>query len=190
MEAFTGTLADYYREIEPDARKKLYAAMSAEGTVPPMVRRLYELRYTDPKAPENEVNLFLWYYVNLQQYYNAPTLLRRRTRREILSCLQKMGLWPDMPRTPEDERVLYWEFRNAARRYFGTLSAPSYGRKLFGVLPAKEDERLLRMREDARKISFGNAVKYALPTGTELFCRAIEDEFREYFRTEESLSGV
>ena len=185
MEAYTGTLAEYYREIEPGARRQLFNAMSAESGIPAMVRRLYELRYTDPENPGAEVDLFLWYYVNLQQYYNAPALLRKRTRREILSCLEKMGLCPDPSRTPEDERALYWEFRNAARRYFGTLSAPSYGRKLFGVLSAKEDERLLRMREDARKMSFGNAEKYDLAAEMELFCRAIDDEFREYFHTED-----
>ena len=189
MEAFTGTLAEYYREIEPTARKKLFAAMSAEGGAPAMVKRLYELRYIDPKAPEAEVDLFLWYYVNLQQYYSASGLLRRRTRREIQSCFQKMGLCTDVLCTQEDERLLYWEFRNAARRYFSTFSAAGYGRKLFGMLSAKEDERLIRMREDARKISYGNAEKYELAAETELFCRAIEDEFREYFHTEESLSG-
>lgn len=190
MEAFTGGLAEYYREIKPAARKRLFTALEAEGALPSMTRRLYELRYADPKAPGNEVDLFLWYYVNLQQYFCAPGLLRKRTRREIQSCFRKMGLSPDIPRTQEDERVLYWEFRNAACRYFGTFSAPSYGRKLFGALPAKEDERLLRMREDAKKLSFGNAEKYDLVAETDLFRRAIDDEFKEFFHTEESLSGT
>ncbi len=190
MEAFTGMLAEYYHEVEPVARKKLFAAMAAEGALPPMTQRLYELRYKDLKAPDKEVDLFLWYYVNLQQYFSAPRLLWKKTRRDIRAIFRQMGLSPDEPRTQEDERVLYWEFRNAARRYFGTFSASSYGRKLFGALPAKEDERLLRMREDARKLSVGNAEKYDLAAETELFCLAIDDEFKEYFHSEESLSGT
>ena len=188
MEPLTGILGEYYRELEPAARKKLYAEMEASGELPEEVRRLCELRYTDRTQPGNEVDLFLWHFVNLQQYHDAPGLLRKRTRREILSALERMGLGPGAPSRPEDGPCLYWELRNAARRYFGTLAAPSYGRKLFGVLPAKDDEREARMRGDARKLSRGNAEKYDLSAEMALFCRAVEDEYMAFFHTDTPLS--
>ena len=137
----------------------------------------------------NEVDLFLWYFVNLQNYYDAPSLLKKKTQKEIREILQKMGLTTGEVYASEEESILYWELRNASRRYFGTMSAASYGRKFFGVFSAKENEKSARMREDARKLSFGNAEKYELTDETELFCRAVDDEFRDYFHTERSLSS-
>ena len=187
MEPLTGILGEYYREVEPSVRKKLYAEMQAAGELPEPIRRLNELRYVDRTQPGNEVDLFLWHFVNLQQYNGAPGLLRRHTRNEILSALREMGVSPEAHSCPEDEPYLYWELRNAARRYFGTLSAPSYGRKLFGILAAKEDERAPRMREDARKLSYGNAEKYDLSSEMSLFCQAVDDEYKAYFHAETSL---
>ena len=188
MEQFQGILGEYYREVVPSARKKIFAELKKEGELPPVLPRLYELRYTDPENPGAEVDLFLWHYVNLLQYNSAPGLLKKKTRKDILAVYKRLGLPAEGTATPEEEPYLYWEYRNAARRYFGTLSAPSYGRKLFGVLAAKEDERSARMREDARKLSYGNGEKFDLAAESKLFCRAVDDEFMDYFRTDHSLA--
>ena len=188
MEQFQGILGQYYQEVEPAIRKKLYAELKGDPSLPPVFVRLYELRYVDKQNPGNEVDLFLWHFVNLLQYHGAPELLKKKTKKDIVAVFQQLGLDPAALRTAEDERVLYWEYRNAARRYFGTFSAASYGRKLFGLRAAKEDEKLYRMRSDARKLSFGNAEKFDLTAETALFCRAVDDEYMAFFHSDKSLA--
>ena len=188
MEQFTGLLGEYYRETEPAARKALYARLQGDAALPPLFGRLYELRYVDPRNPGNEVDLFLWHLVNLQQYNSAPGLLKKKTRQDVLAALRRMGLDTEAPPSPEEEPYLYWELRNACRRYFGTFTAASYGRKLFGVLAGKEEEKSARMREDARKLSYGNAEKFDLKAETALFCRAVDEEFMAFFQTDRSLA--
>ena len=190
MESFSGVFEQYFREVEPSVRKQLYAALREDASLPPLVGRLYELRYVNPKDPGAEVDLFLWHLVNLLQYHNAPSLFKKKTRKDILGVFRALGLEAGQTRTPEEEQVLYWEFRNAARRYYGTVSSAGYGRKLFGILAGKEDEKLFRMREDARKLSFGNAEKYDLEAETALFCRAVNDEFMAFFQTERGLNAA
>ena len=107
---------------------------------------------------------------------------------DILAIYRQMGLVPEAPYTKEEARILYWELRNAVRRYFGTLSAPSYGRKLFGTLSAKDDERVARMEEEAWKISYGNASKFDLQEESAPLCSAVDDEYRDYFHSESSLA--
>ena len=188
MEQFSGNLGRYYDEIEPSVRKAIFCSLQKDQELPPIIGRLYELRYVDQKNPENEVDLFLWYLVNLLQYHSAPGLLKKKTRKDILSIYRRMELVSECPHTEEEDRILYWELRNAIRRYFGTLSAPSYGKKLFGTLSAKDDERIARMEEEAWKLSYGNAVKFDLVEESELFCRAADDEYREYFHSETALA--
>lgn len=188
MEQFSGDLGRYYDEIEPSVRKGLFGVLRSDPALPPVFSRLYELRYVDGKSPENEVDLFLWHLVNLVQYHGAPGLLKRKTRKDILAIYRQMGLVPEAPYTKEEARILYWELRNAVRRYFGTLSAPSYGRKLFGTLSAKDDERVARMEEEAWKISYGNASKFDLQEESAPLCSAVDDEYRDYFHSESSLA--
>lgn len=188
MEAYTGILGQYFSEVEPTERKRLYVLLQEEVLLPAALERLYKLRYVDPQEPDREVDLFLWHFVNLLQYYGAPGLFRQKTRRAVQETLRALGLEAGNTETEEERRLFYWEYRNAARRYFGTVSAPSYGRKLFGTLAGREDEKLLRMREDARKLSFGNAEKYDLAEESELICRAVNDEFMAFFNTKQGLA--
>ena len=79
MERFSGALGDYYREVEPSVRKKLFAELREDPALPEIFSRLYGLRYVDRQNPGNEVDLFLWHFVNLQQYNGAPGILRKKT---------------------------------------------------------------------------------------------------------------
>ena len=76
--------------------------------------------------------------------------------------------------------ALYWEYRNAARRYFATTASKGYGRKVFGIIAANEEDRKKRSCADAYEMSIGLARRLALDEEMTLFSDAVRDEYSCY----------
>lgn len=93
-----------FSEVEPTERKRLYVSLQEEVLLPAALERLYKLRYVDPQEPDREVDLFLWHFVNLLQYYGAPGLFRQKTRRAVQETLRALGLEAGNTETEEDRR--------------------------------------------------------------------------------------
>ena len=128
-------LEPYYTETEPDLRKnKLDAYSEDTGTKADQYRKdLYAARHVDKKHPEKLVDRFLFNLISLATIVKSPGLFPKFRKREVLSILSSMQLDERPLQDPECESVLYWEYRNAVRRYIGTCDDPSYGRTLLGM---------------------------------------------------------
>ena len=72
---------------------------------------------------------------------------------------------------------MYLEFRNAARRYFGTCGNKSYGKKLMGIVTMNENQRRDKMAREVWRLTEGLPGRFETSDDMALFCRAVRDEF-------------
>jgi len=188
--------AGYDRETEPERRMELLGkiekelaeeadlmAMNTESedrkAMPAIRRQLYDRRHpSSGNAAGTSVDRYLWQCVNFIQIYDASALLRRRSVREVKEALLEMG-FPQNPDSCEPlyEEALYWEVRNAARRYFKTCSGGEYRRTLFGMLGSSDMDKRRQMCTDTWKMTLGLADRLGLHPELKLWNEAILDEF-------------
>lgn len=184
----TAVWENYYAELDPEQRKKLLehgCQIQPEDPLNPLRRELWELRYTDPKNPQHRVDSLLWQCVNLLYIYKAsgPRFLRKSGVKEIQTAAESMGESAAKPFGQEGLTALYWEFRNAARRYFTVCSGDkSYHKRAFGILSISKEEARKKLTRDAWRLSEGLASRFNLHAELHLFSRAVKDE---YFAEEE-----
>lgn len=171
----------YFSELEPERR---LAYLEKISDCPPdnsieFYRKLWTLRYTDPKDPRHRVDMFLFQIVNLITLYriSGPSFLRKGNEKEIGQSMRALG-FSDAARYGSLGRdILYLEFRNAARRYFGTCESKSYGKKLMGIVTMNEDERSIKMAREVWELTEGVPERFEVNDDTALFCKAIRDEY-------------
>ena len=202
---FNEDITEYFRITELAERKKLYklissraadkeSATSAKYTETDLaaltvIKKLYEQRYVDPKHPEAEVDVFLWYIMALLQHFQNGGLFKNRRKKEILKLLSLMGIEDGMTTDEPEGCAAYMECRNAVRKYFECCSDSKYGGKLLGLIPSTEDDRSARMRLDAYSFSYGLAEKFGIEREMQLFLRAVDDEYMDFTHTVMSLKA-
>ena len=172
-------LEPYYTETEPDLRKnKLDAYSEDTGTKADQYRKdLYAARHVDKKHPEKPVDRFLFNLISLATIVKSPGLFPKFRKREVLSILSSMQLDERPLQDPECESVLYWEYRNAVRRYIGTCDDPSYGRTLLGMKASDAAGRREKCCDDVWCFSYGVAALVGLKKEMATLCRAANDEY-------------
>ncbi len=175
---------NYYQEMDPDQRKKIFLSLQGqadqEETFAKAAGELFDRRHTDPKGRGQKVDTFLWNMINLVIVAKSARVFARRSRRETLEALASMEGKIRETYGSEGEAALYWEYRNAARRYFATTASKGYGRKVFGIIAANEEDRKKRSCADAYEMSVGLARRLALDEEMTLFSDAVRDEYSCY----------
>ena len=172
-------LEAYYTETEPDIRKnKLDAYSGNSDTKADQYRKdLYACRHIDKKHPEKQVDRFLFNLISLATIAKTPGFFPKFRKKEVLSIVTSMQLDDRPLQDPECEAVLYWEYRNAVRRYIATCDDPSYGRTLLGMKPSDAAGRREKCCEDVWSFSFGVADMVGLQKEMAALCRAANDEY-------------
>ncbi|MFU0832345.1 MAG: DUF5664 domain-containing protein [Oscillospiraceae bacterium] len=173
----------YYAEMDAKRRKELLTdgcEMEPDNPLNALRRELWELRYLDPKNPEQPVDRLLWQCVNLLCIYkmSRPRMVRKSSAKEVRDAIQTMG-FEQAERCGESGRQeLYREFRNAAHRYFSVSSTDkSYRKKYFGIKTMNHDEYKEKLAKDAWCLSKGIAERFQLQRELEVFSNAVKDEF-------------
>lgn len=174
----------YYQETDPDQREKIFSGLKEqtdrEEAFARAARELFDRRHTDPKRKGQRVDTFLWNMINLVIVAKSARVFARRSRRETLEALASMEGQTRETYGEEGTAALYWEYRNAARRYFATTASKGYGRKVFGIIAANEEDRKKRSCADAYEMSIGLARRLALDEEMALFSDAVRDEYSCY----------
>lgn len=172
-------LEPYYTEMEPDIRKNKLDAYGGDSDVKADQYRkeLYQGRHVDKKHPEKPVDRFLFNLISLATIYKSPGIFPKFRKREVLSMISQMQLDDRPLQDPACEAAMYWEYRNAVRRYIATCSDPSYGRTLLGMKPSDEASRKAKCCEDVWGFSFGVAAVVGLEKELAILCRAANDEY-------------
>ena len=170
----------FYQELEPKKRLAMFDELQmteADDGANEFRKKLLEERYTDPKEPHREVDRFLWQCLNLPYLYRSAKLLSFGSKKEAQKTVDALLLPQAAQYGEAGERALYWEIRNAAKRYFSTCSGKSYRRKFFGLMSASEEEQVYQTCRDAWEMSYGVARKVGLEDEMAVFCQAVRDEY-------------
>lgn len=169
----------YYAELAPERRLEILEALTADNR--DFRRQLYRERYQDPKRPDCVVDNWLWKCLYLPGLYRrGGGFFKGAARQEVLAALRELHLDRPEALTDDERTVLYWEFRNTARRYLSTCRSDGYGSSFFGMRRATEDEKRLRAREDIWMMSQGLAQAYQLEENMALWCEALHDELAAF----------
>lgn len=171
---------NYFSEINPKSRQKLlnqYSETYPQDTNIQLYQKLWKLRYTDPKNSKQNIDSFLWQIVNVICLYRVSKHFSRGTEKEINTAMDSLGFSfaSEYGKTGND--ILYLEFRNAAKRYFGTCDSKAYGKKFMGIVSMKDDERTNKVAREVWQLTEGLPQKFNTDEKMELFCKAVHDEF-------------
>jgi len=170
----------YFAELDPELRRELlekYEEANPQDADVNLFRRLWTLRYTDPKNPKQCVDTFLWQIINLICLYRVSGFFSKGTEKEIDEAMKTLGFSDAAEYGDAGREILYLEFRNAARRYFGTCDNKSYGKKLMGIVSMSENERRNKMAREVWRLTEGLSRRFETDQDMALFCKAIHDEF-------------
>jgi len=175
---------EYYRELEPERRRKLFDELTMtepDDGANEYRLALFKARYEDEKTPGRYVDRFLFQCVNFGQVYKSARIFRKGAKREIEKTVREVMLFDGAPAYGEaGERALYWELRNAAARYFKTCTSPEYGRALFGLLKSGDVNRKERMCRDAREMSADLSERLGLARELRIWNEAVRDSWFAY----------
>ena len=171
---------EYYRELEPKKRLKLrneLFMLEPDDGANEYRKFLYEIRYTDPKNPKEERDLFLWHCINFPFIFRNARVFKGFARKELRGAIAELHLADAAEYGEAGERALYWEIRNTAKRYFSTTESGSYRKKLFGMMNSAESERNFQRCKDCYEMSEGVAKRLGMETELSIWVQAVEDEF-------------
>ena len=169
---------EFYMELEPARRAQLLQKNLTEEEddgANAYRNRLFSLRYMEEGKPEPSVDRWLWACVNFVQVYSSSRLLKRGGKREVCQFLEKSGYREAAGETLE--AALYWEIRNAAKRYFKTCTGTEYRRVLFGLLSPGEADQRKHMCEDVWKMTTGLERRFGMTQELALWTKAVHDEY-------------
>lgn len=169
-------LNSYYKITDPTARRAEFNSVSKEvdEEYVTLSKKYFEIRHSGKRGVDLAIDKFLYNCVVLVSLNKGNRFFKKSHRKEVINLFKETGLF-DIENEKE-KAALYWEFRNAARRYFETCKSPSYKRKLFGAMNSTEDAKRDFMEEDAYKMSRGIGERLEVTEEIALWTLAVEDE--------------
>ena len=170
---------EYYREVKPSARKRILEKLLAEGAddgADEFRELLFRERYVDPKAPEREVDRFLFECVNLIQIFHSGRIFRKMGQKELLRIAGIFHLEDAGKYGKPGEEALYSELRNTAKYYFRTCTGTGYRRGTFGLVSSSAQEKKRQMVKDAWEMSLGVTRRMKEEGRFGIWNRAVRDE--------------
>ncbi len=186
----------YYTETDPEKRQEIFndlAGTSDEGEgsgeqglkdteINRLRRDLFELRHTMP-GRKGSVDRHILCVFEFFSIGSSRFGLKKQTVSLVQKQLENLGFPVARDAGDEGMGAIYWEIRNGIRRYLSTCTDESYGKKLFGLLKASNDEKMTRILNEMWMISEGVKGKVEKDLDNkerenlELYCRAVRDEY-------------
>ena len=174
---------EYYSALDPVDRGRFLEKALKEipddgGNA--LRKKLFALRYLEKDSLKPSVDRYLWQCVNFVQLYNTSRFFKKSGRKEVLAFLDGYGYSEAAGAGSAGESVLYWEVRNAAKRYLKTCTGTEYRRSLFGFLSPKEADQRNHMCLDVWKMTSGLEKRLGLQQELKLWTMAVQDEYRAF----------
>ncbi len=173
---------EFYRELEPEARAEILERLLNEEPDDgsnTCRKKLFSKRYMEGNNPKPSVDRYLWQCVNFVQLYDTSRLLKKGARKELKAFLAGSGYDESMEAGMEGEKALYWEIRNAAKRFFKTCKGTEYRRSLFGLLSPGKTDQANQMTIDTWKMTEGVGRRLGMEDHLSLWTKAVLDEYRQ-----------
>lgn len=162
----------YFAELDPLKRKDLLDELEEDECG--ILHRFYLSRYEQRANPSRTVDLWLWKCVYMPGLYKRRRFLKKAVLKEVKSAQAELYLCAEL--TEEERSLLYWEFRNAVRRYLSTCRSPKYASSLFGLKKATPDEQHKRAAFEIWKMSEGISRSTGFEKELQLWNEACFDE--------------
>ena len=172
---------EYYIQLEPDRRKELLHRLlkeEADDGANAVRQKLFSLRYMEEGKTEPSVDRWLWACVNFVQVFSTSRFLKRGGRKEVEQFLDSSGYREALGAGERGETALYWEIRNAAKRYFKTCMGSEYRRSLFGLLSPNASDQKRQMCLEVWRMTEGLEKRLGMQEELKLWTKAVQDEYR------------
>ena len=172
---------EYYIQLEPDRRKELLHRLlkeEADDGANAVRQKLFSLRYMEEGKTEPSVDRWLWACVNFVQVFSTSRFLKRGGRKEVEQFLDSSGYREALSAGERGETALYWEIRNAAKRYFKTCMGSEYRRSLFGLLSPNAADQKRQMCLEVWRMTEGLEKRLGMQEELKLWTKAVQDEYR------------
>lgn len=181
----------YYTEIDPEKRQEIFKELTdcPDGNEDPkdaalsrLRRDLFTQRHTMP-GREGTVDRHILCVFELFSIGSGRFGFKKQTVRLVKKQLENLGFGLIAGAGDEGRGAVYWEIRNGIRRYLSTCTDESYGKKLFGLVKASDDEKMTRITNEMWMISEGVRGKVEEDLDADekenlsLYCRAVRDEY-------------
>lgn len=183
MSTEAAALEEYYTELDPSKRFLTLSEKLSDVDGHSFRLHLFQLRHGEDTSSITQ-DLFLWQCVNLSSLYGG-FFFREHKKNELLQSLKGMGF--DLAQTDLEKQILYWELRNAIKRYIKTADSPGFRRKAFGILSSSDEEKQAQVCKDLWKMSFGLSEQFGLREDMLPLCSAANDEYVASYQDAESL---
>lgn len=172
---------EYYSELKPEKRRKIYEEIVRSQTEDDGAneyrKHLYELRHTDPKDPKHQVDTFLWQFLIMPSFFHEKGRKRKADLKGMRKAIAAMEVDKADELSEPQRAALYWEIRNAARRYLETCKKDGYGSRLFGFVKSNEDRRAEMSCSEFWRMSIGVAKRFQIEDEMRLLTDALVDEY-------------
>ena len=172
---------EYYIQLEPDRRKELLHRLlkeEADDGANAVRQKLFSLRYMEEGKTEPSVDRWRWACVNFVQVFSTSRFLKRGGRKEVEQFLDSSGYREALSAGERGETALYWEIRNAAKRYFKTCMGSEYRRSLFGLLSPNSSDQKRQMCLEVWRMTEGLEKRLGMQEELKLWTKAVQDEYR------------
>lgn len=170
----------YYEELDKDDRREIFENLLEE--LPDdghnaFRKEVFEKRYPNPGRRGTQMDMFLLSIVYFPGLYTKRNSLFGSAKRDVEKSCKDMML-DQVPSLSEEEKaILYLELHNAADLYFSTCRDAGYGRKMFGIMAAKDEERLDQACKDAWILAKGIPALGEAVEEMQLFSEAVKDAY-------------
>lgn len=178
----------YYEELEKDERIEIFEQLLEElpdDGLNAFRKEVHEKRYPNPGKRGTQMDMFLLSIVYFPGIYSKKISVFGNTEKEIGKACKDLMLDRVASLSEEEKAILYLELHNAADLYFFTCNDAGYGRKMFGLVQAKDEERMTQVCSEAWILSKGIPKLGGKVEEMQLFSEAVLDAYYRFDRKAE-----
>lgn len=149
---------EYYEEMDKEDRIEIFERLIEElpdDGLNAFRKEVHETRYPKQGKRGPQMDMFLLSMVYFPGMYGKKAFVFGGSVKEINKSCKDMGLDKTPNLSDAEKNILYWEIHNAADLYFSTCRDAGYGRKIFGIVAATDEERMDQACRDAWILSRG-----------------------------------
>lgn len=173
----------YYGEIDPAKRQELLKELVEAGDpLDDLRKKLYDVRHHGQSA-NHPVDRYLAAIFDLMDVARGSGFFMPSPAGRVRKILAGLGFAEAADLGDDGRGVLYWEIRNAMKRYLSTCTGEDYARMLMGTMKSSDAHKNTKTVEDIWTITGGvrrKAEKGLDDQGRadfDLYVKAVQDEF-------------
>ncbi len=173
----------YYGEVEPEKRAEFLKDLVEEGDELDALRaKLYDVRHHG-QSKNHPVDRYFAAFFEMMDVPRNIGFLQPSPAKRTVKILQSMGFSQVKGQDNEHKALLYWEIRNAVKRYLSTCNGEDNARMFMCTMKSSDARKNTKTVEDIWAITNGVRVKAEKGMKDDekedlaLYVKAVQDEF-------------